>query len=213
MRRESIPFLEKTGELTDDIWNGLPEMNIDFFPWDVNGYKPKSAVQMYFTKEYFALKFFSEEKNIRGTHLHLNEEVYEDSCMEFFLLPCLPGENRYMNFELNVFGTLLLGFGESREHRVRLDVDPRQFEIKASQHPDCIDIYDGKGWAVEFIVPFSFLEEHYGPMKFEKGQRMKANFYKCGDKTEQPHYGCWNLIELASPDYHCPEFFGELELI
>ena len=39
---------------------------------------------------------------------------------------------------------------------------------------------------------------------------MKANFYKCGDRLKQQHYLSWNPIDLPRPNFHCPEFFGEL---
>jgi hypothetical protein len=41
---------------------------------------------------------------------------------------------------------------------------------------------------------------------------LRANFYKCADNTRIPHYVSWNPIEVASPDFHRPEFFGELLL-
>jgi hypothetical protein len=42
---------------------------------------------------------------------------------------------------------------------------------------------------------------------------MRGNFYKCGDKTIHPHYGCWSPIELPKPDFHCSDFFGEIILV
>ena len=43
------------------------------------------------------------------------------------------------------------------------------------------------------------------------GARMKANFYKCGDKLQTPHFLSWNRIDLPSPNFHRPDFFGTLE--
>lgn len=37
-----------------------------------------------------------------------------------------------------------------------------------------------------------------------------ANFYKCGDKLQTPHFLSWNPINLEKPNFHCPEFFGTL---
>ena len=37
-----------------------------------------------------------------------------------------------------------------------------------------------------------------------------ANFYKCGDKLQTPHFLSWNPIDLEKPNFHCPEFFGML---
>ncbi len=42
------------------------------------------------------------------------------------------------------------------------------------------------------------------------GHRAAANFYKCGDETAVPHYGAWSPIDTPQPDFHRPEFFGEV---
>jgi hypothetical protein len=39
-----------------------------------------------------------------------------------------------------------------------------------------------------------------------------ANFYKCGDETPEPHFLSWNPIDLPKPNFHVPQFFGQLEL-
>jgi hypothetical protein len=44
------------------------------------------------------------------------------------------------------------------------------------------------------------------------GKKIKANFYKCGDKTEEPHYLSWSPIDTPEPDFHVPSFFGLLEM-
>jgi hypothetical protein len=40
---------------------------------------------------------------------------------------------------------------------------------------------------------------------------IKANFYKCGDELQTPHFLSWNPIEIDQPDFHRPDFFGTLE--
>ena len=44
------------------------------------------------------------------------------------------------------------------------------------------------------------------------GQKIKANFYKCGDLTPEPHFLSWSPIDLPEPNFHTPQFFGQLEL-
>ncbi|MCK7480493.1 MAG: carbohydrate-binding family 9-like protein [Candidatus Moduliflexus flocculans] len=46
--------------------------------------------------------------------------------------------------------------------------------------------------------------------EIDAGCRSAANFYKCGDETEFPHYGAWSPVETPAPDFHRPEFFGEI---
>ena len=43
------------------------------------------------------------------------------------------------------------------------------------------------------------------------GRKMCANFYKCGEKVEQPHWGAG--AEVPRLDFHLPEYFGYLELV
>ena len=39
-----------------------------------------------------------------------------------------------------------------------------------------------------------------------------GNFYKCADETMNPHFVSWSPIDLPEPNFHCPEFFGEIYL-
>jgi hypothetical protein len=41
-------------------------------------------------------------------------------------------------------------------------------------------------------------------------EKIKGNFYKCADGTDSPHYVTWNPVQTPTPDFHRPEFFGEL---
>ncbi|MNL73189.1 hypothetical protein D3C87_1986170 [compost metagenome] len=41
-------------------------------------------------------------------------------------------------------------------------------------------------------------------------QKFKGNFYKCGDKLEQPHYLSWSPIHLPHPQFHAIDFFGNI---
>ena len=49
-----------------------------------------------------------------------------------------------------------------------------------------------------------------GKESFAPGDIVRANFYKCGDRTAVEHYIVWNEITAANPDYHRPECFGSL---
>ena len=42
---------------------------------------------------------------------------------------------------------------------------------------------------------------------------MRANFYKCGDKTLQPHFLSWSPIHSEKPDFHRPEDFGIINFL
>ncbi|MBL4937142.1 hypothetical protein JK636_15435 [Clostridium sp. YIM B02515] len=194
------------------IWQSISKVDIDCFPWDTSGYKPMTEVEMFYTNEYFKLRFIAHEKKVRAIYLNINEPVYEDSCVEFFIVPKSQMEERYMNFEFNAFGNLLLGIGSNRHNRALINVDPAIFEIKTSINPGNIREYDGSVWTLEFKIPFEFIEKYFGKIDFSSGYKMRGNFYKCGDKTKFPHYGSWNPIVNEKPDFHLSQYFGEFIL-
>ena len=63
-----------------------------------------------------------------------------------------------------------------------------------------------KWWMVE-VIPFSLLGLKSAP------KSLRCNFYKCGDKCDRPHFLSWSPIDKPEPNFHCPEFFGEVILV
>ena len=57
-----------------------------------------------------------------------------------------------------------------------------------------------------------FIGKTFGKTQFSRGEVIKGNFYKCGDKTEIPHFGMWSPIDSEKPNFHQPQFFGEMEI-
>jgi hypothetical protein len=148
----------------------------------------------------------------------MNDDVFRDSCVEFFFCPDPFKDKRYFNFEMNAIGTLLLGLGVDRQSRTRLKGEPpEQFNIKTSLNKKNIDLpvkefWTVEYWTVEYTIPFEFIKKYFPKLEFKSKQKMTGNFYKCGDETKFPHYGSWNPIKTPQPDFHRPEFFGELIL-
>ena len=44
------------------------------------------------------------------------------------------------------------------------------------------------------------------------GLRLRGNFYSCGDLSPAPYYAAWSEVDTGTPDFHRPEYFGELLL-
>ena len=111
---------------------------------------------------------------------------------------------------MNPLGALLLGRGSKENGRERIILDDFKdyFQIKSKI---CMEEGNDTGWLVEFVIPFKFLKE-YEAAAGVIGQQIKGNFYKCGDETKYPHYGCWNRIDMNSPNFHLPQYFGTLIL-
>lgn len=199
--------------IDNNIWNNITPIEIDCFPWNENNYTPKTEVKLLYTNDCFKIKFTSYEKSISVKAINMNEAVYKDSCVEFFFNLDPKNSNNYMNFEMNVIGTLLLQIGSERQNRVFItDVDCNIFDIKSTVTEKNFDKYNNNSWSVEYSIPFSFLYKYYDNINLTSGYEFKGNFYKCGDCTQYPHYGCWNPITIAKPNFHVPDFFGQLIL-
>ena len=140
----------------------------------------------------------TDEKNLCYKCTEENGDIYLDSCMEFFLKPD-PWDLNYLNFEFNPKGVLHLGIGDGRNARTLIEENRETFSIETLPE-------DGN-WTLKFYIPDSFLLKY-----FEKiAPVCKANFYKCGEGTDHSHFMAWSEVEVSSPDFHIPDFFGWLE--
>ena len=64
-------------------------------------------------------------------------------------------------------------------------------------------------WSVELNVPYSFLQEVYGPHAPARPQNPIGNFYQCSGSPEE-RYGCWMAPSAPKPDFHRPESFAPI---
>ena len=187
-----------------DGWDIAHKANIDTYKWMDNGYEPRAYTQLMYDAGNIYVKHTAFEPEITVRHTSFQSDVYEDSCMEFFLMPA--DDTRYLNFETNAAGALLLHFGTSSERKPLHDINPDIFGFLPSFKPS--EGYTGGKWTLEYKIPFSFLSSLYGGFDSKKG--LYGNFYKCGDKTKFEHYGMWNVIENPTPQFHLPQFFGKI---
>lgn len=187
--------------IDDGIWGGIPCLSLDCYPWQEYAvYKPVTTAKLVLCSDRIAVRMQTDEKPLLARAVHMNDDVFLDSCMEFFIQPDIT-DPRYINFELNPKGTLLLGLGSDRATRKRVDTDPGRFRIAT--------MLEDNLWTLYWEIPFDFLRE-FGFQQI--GGNFRGNFYKCGDETRSPHYGCWNPIHLPAPDFHVPAFFGDFRV-
>jgi hypothetical protein len=117
-------------------------------------------------------------------------------------------EKEYINFEFNCAGICHAARGEGRNNRVLLSLD----EYKNIRRHSTVErgIFDEKEgifeWELNVAIPFEVM----GLDPDNLPDKIKGNFYKCADGTANPHYVTWSPINLPSPDYHCPGFFGDI---
>lgn len=172
--------------------------------------KPEVSVEVSNDHEWLQLHYHVRGEQLRAVTTEDQGAVWEDSCVEFFCQ--VPGDKHYMNFETNCIGAMV---GSRRLSRTE-DVQPlppeemAQIERRCSFTREVIEERDGLfEWDVELRIPLKLIFRDRQPVF---PQALRVNFYKCADKTKKPHFLSWQPIALPQPNFHCPEFFGEIVL-
>lgn len=181
--------------INDKAWDFANVANIDKINWKEFSRAPKTTAKLLYNEEGIYVQLETDEKPLLARYCNQNDDVYCDSCMEFFVRP---NENdpRYLNFEFNPFGTMYLAVRTSLFDPVHPDKDKTYFNVKS--------YVDDKRWVLQFCVPFAFIDEIFDAHT----RTMYGNLCKCGDETLQEHYATYYPITNEKPDYHRPEFFG-----
>jgi len=175
---------------------------IDNAPWHERyPYKPQVTFKMVHSEDTLGIYYTVNEEFVKANAIRANERVFEDSCVEFFF--SLDNKKTYYNFEFNVLGTGLIGYGPAvKAERNRLSAEI----IDAVDTMTIVTKQDGlKSWEIFLIIPKSIVTTEE-----LSGYIAHANFYKCGDLLPNPHFMSWNTIDNPTPNFHLPQFFGEL---
>lgn len=196
----------------DPAWGQAERLSIDTYPWYESGERQGTDVALLYDEQAVHALFVCEDRHIAASEMRPNGDVYLDSCVEWFAMPAPGRDGGYFNLEANCCGTVHLGFGPGRNGR-RL-APPSVHEglcvVTSIATPTKVESANDDGWWLAASLPFSVLSEFAGSeVAPASGAAWRANFYRCGGKTD-PQYACWNPIEWERPDYHRPEFFGNL---
>ncbi len=187
---------------------GVEFETIDTVNWPEFPYKPRVDFRAAHTGDTLLINYRCTEQAVRAAAEADNGPVWEDSCVEFFVT--FDGK-KYYNIECNCAGTILCATGEDRNNRTFAPAEAlagvKRYASLAGNMPA-----DGEGevsWEVSLIVPAT---TYFGSgLTSFDGVKARGNFYKCGDKLPTPHFLSWNPIGTPNPDFHRPEYFGEVE--
>lgn len=185
----------------ETAWNSLEDNNIDTVNWADFSYQPKVSFKIVHDGEMLYVKYdVCEKYPVRAEGTKDQDPVYEDSCVEFFILK---DSGAYQNFECNSKGVILSATGKDRNDRTSISSEQLS---KIIRHPSGVTQENGNYiWSMIIGIPFASID-------LVRGKRYPANFYKCGDLTEKAHFLSWSPINTPQPFFHCPEFFGSIEL-
>lgn len=150
------------------------------------------------------------ETNPKAVYTKRDEPIYKDSCLEFFVAP-VENKNEYVNVECNANGAFLCEFGAERGNR-------RLVSSFASLSP-VVEPFNGEDdngafWGVTVKLTKDFVSDIYDvPVNDVTFNVVRANFYKCGDECETPHYIAFSPVTTLPPGFHNPECFKEFQMI
>lgn len=187
---------------------GIGWESIDTVNWADYPYCPKVKFRVAHISTAILLHYSVVEASVAAVAACDNGKVWEDSCVEFFLMP--GGDDIYYNIECNCAGTILVGAGPDRDNRELagrdiLDKVSRWASLGREPFPERIGMVE---WEVALVIPVETYFKH-SIGKFD-GKVLTGNFYKCGDRLTVSHFVSWNAVGSPSPDFHRPESFAPL---
>ena len=212
MKTLKIPFIENLEKMPyEDLDMALETGGAKSFIGEVCWpdrfpYHPDTSFAIARSRTHIAVLYHVRCLDLRAMALEDNGPVWEDSCCEFFASD--PHDGTYYNFEMNCIGTLLGAKRRNREDCTHYPperlADVTRYSTLARKQRDL----SGKifGWSVGMAVPLEMI----GIDPSHLPSSIRANFYKCADKTVHPHFLAWNRVVSPTPDFHRPDFFGDL---
>jgi hypothetical protein len=198
-----------------DAWKSAETAELNHFRPEGSAHRPRVRARLLHGVAGVRGIFEVHDQFVRSTRVNYMDEVWKDSCVEFFMQP--KAGAGYFNLEMNAGGAHLCLYIEDPERapdgfkkftRFPPEVG-RRIQVKSSL-PKIVDpeITEPVRWQINFLMPFKVLEEYVGPLGEVRGQDWRGNFYKCADEGSHPHWGSWSPVDVFN--FHTPRCFGAL---
>lgn len=184
-------------------------IRIEKFHWEsIPPYRPKTYFKMGVSQEGITAFLKCYESEPKAVYENRDDPVYKDSCLEFFVAP-VPFKDEYINVECNSKGVFLCEFGKEKCNRRSVrDLTSLSPIVEPFHGDDGIGAY----WGVKITLTKDFIAELFSVEKSKLNfDTVKANFYKCGDECEIPHYVAFAPVTSLPPGFHNPECFAIFE--
>ena len=199
-------------------WGNIPALEVSCYRQESSAHRPETQCKLLYDQDFIYGIFHVNDQHVRCVHTEFQSEVYKDSCVEFFVQPKATSD--YFNFEFNCGGALLASYitdptriaGKIREFIPLTPENDRKIK-RYSSLPRIVEpeITNKIIWFLGFSIPFAILGKYTGIPAEASGQVWRANFYKCGNETSQPHWGSWSPVRELN--FHLPADFGEIKFV
>ncbi len=213
MKQIHIPFIENLKdaniEAAADLLEELGQSDsIEILNWsDQYAYRPITFFKIGRSDDSIFIKYYVRGSMLRAVYSNDQDPVHNDSCVEFFCMT--EGAKSYTNFEFNCIGTCSAARRKSRKEDVKPFSPEEMLTIKRFPSIGRKAFNEMEGmfeWELTVQIPFDLI----GIDSKKLPVKIRGNFYKCADDSNSPHYVTWNPVKTENPDFHRPEFFGEL---
>ena len=213
--RRAPENLHPAALLSSGLWdNAAIAFITNFVEMKENAHTPHTTLRLLYDDDALYGKFQVKDQYVRCVAQNFQDPVCLDSCVEAFIEPA--GNRGYINFEFSGSGVFLSQHIRDAKRTERgfadfdmLSLDDAAGIIAASTLPRLVEpeITTPIVWELGFKIPFAVFERR-GFSAPSSGEKWRANFYKCGDKTSHPHWACWNEIDECN--FHLPRCYGNV---
>ncbi|MEG0891438.1 MAG: carbohydrate-binding family 9-like protein [Bacteroidales bacterium] len=217
VKEVKFTLAKPTAVQIDSMFNlmNIPFNKIDIENWEGYEYHPNVQFRIAYSPSEIYLQYLVTEETIKAVYEEDEGSApYKDSCVEFF---SIPGEEEvYYNLEMNCIGKGTFAGGAKRTERTKFGKDVlskiRRYSTLATKAFGIKTAAENNGapytWQLTVAIPLEVFS--LSEVKPLKGRTIKANFYKCGDDMPKKQYLTWNKIGTPRPNFHTPEYFGNL---
>ena len=199
----------------DPLWSIADTLEVAHFRPESSGHRPGTLARLLYDTRGIHGLFQVHDRYVRCVRTKYHDEVWKDSCVEFFAQP--KPDRGYFNFEFNCGGAFLCsyivnpertpgGFKEFTKVPAEIGLT---IQVCSSLPPRVEpEIVEPLVWALRFFIPFSLFEHYLGPLGVMRGQVWRGNFFKCAEDNSHPHWGSWSPVDQFN--FHRPDCFGIL---
>jgi hypothetical protein len=197
------------------VWSEVEPLSVGNFLPESSPHRPQTLVRLVYDPQGLLGQFHVEDRFVRCVRTEYGSEVWKDSCVEFFVEP-KPGRG-YFNFEFNSGGAFLVNHivdptrtADGFKEFVRFPESiARAVQVRSSLPPVSEpEMTEAVTWTLDFLIPFTLLENYVGRLGEVVGQTWRGNFFKCAEENSHPHWAAWSPVDEFN--FHRPHCFGEL---
>ena len=194
-------------------WHALPPQRLLHHMGSRPQHFPETEFKIAHDREAISVIFRVKDRYVRAVATRHGDPVYRDSCVEFFFTPGPDPSMGYFNLEMNCGGTMLFHFQpKPRENQVDLSlIEGKNIAIFHSL-PTIVnpELSTPVTWSVAYRIPFAVLDRYCPVTRPAPNVIWRGNFHKCADQSSHPHWLTWAPINSPKPNFHLPQYFGQL---